>query len=82
MASILPGMEPKDVSDFHFRQLTRYQLQNDEDQITNFPRTPLQRLALTNKLGIVFAACKNSLVSVKVSELEKNDELASNVKTS
>ena len=82
MAAIIPGMESKDVSNFHFRQMTRYQLQNDADQITQFPRTPIQRLALSNKLGIIFAGCKNTLLAVNVSELEKNDELGGNVKAS
>ena len=82
MAAIIPGMESKDVSNFHFRQMTRYQLQNDADQITQFPRTPIQRLALSNKLGIIFAGCKNTLIAVNVSELEKNDELGCNIKSS
>ena len=81
MAQTFPGMEAKDVSDFHFRQMTRYQLQND-DATSNLPRSPSQRLAISNKMGKLFAGCQNSLVSVDVLELEKNDEIASNVKAS
>ena len=82
MAQMFPGMEAKDVTEFHFRQMTRYQLQNDNEHISKFPKTPIQRLAVSNKLGKVFAGCHDTLVSVNLSELEKNDEIASNVKSS
>ena len=78
MAQTLQGLDAKDVSDFHFRQMTRYQLQEDNEHLSDFPRSPIQRLAVSNKLGKLFAGCHSSLVAVDISELEKRDEVACN----
>ena len=82
MAQAFPGTAGKEVTDFHFRQMTRYQLQRDDENISNYPKSPIQRLAISNKLGKIYAGCHNSLICVDVSELEKNDEVACNVKVS
>ena len=80
MAQVIQGPDARDVTDFKFRQMSRYQIQNDEMHLSNIPKSPIQRLSVANKFGRIFAGCYNSLITISISELERQDDQAAAIK--
>ena len=65
--------DPKDATDFRFRQLSKVKLVSDggNEAIIN-PAENSQRLAISNKLGLVFAGKRCSLTFTAISGFFSN----------
>jgi hypothetical protein len=73
MATITLAPDPKEVTNFGFRQLRRLRLESGVSPSSSSPTQ--QRLAVSSRFGKVFAACSSGLLVFDVAHLERLDDV-------